>query len=101
MRSAATYVGIHPVSGKIVLGRANGDWVQLAVSEAIVNAGQTYHLRVVARESVIKVYFDNQVTPVISVTDSTYSSGFVGVRQVFDDFKQIDATFSNVEVSAL
>ena len=95
------YVGIQPATGKIVLGRANGDWVQLTASEATINAGQTYHLKVVAQESAIKVYFNNLGTPVISVTDTTYSSGFVGVRQVFDDFKQVDATFSNIEVSAL
>ena len=95
------YVGINPATGKIVLGRANGDWVQLAASEATINTGQTYHLKVVAQASAIKVYFDNLHTPVISVTDSNYSSGFVGVRQLFDDFKQIDVTFSNIEVSVL
>jgi len=48
-----------------------------------VAAGTTYHLKIVLAGTSIKVYFSGYMsgsTPIISVTDSTYSSGQVGTN---------------------
>lgn len=39
-----------------------------------------YHVKILAQGDSIEVYVDDMTTPKISVTDSTYTRGTVGVR---------------------
>ncbi|WP_413755260.1 glycoside hydrolase family 43 protein [Streptomyces sp. MMBL 11-3] len=87
------YAGISP-GGKVVLGRANGSWTQLASARASVTPQKAHRLRVTAVGSSIKVFVDDMTTPRISVTDATYRSGATGLR-VFDT----GASFDNVTVA--
>jgi hypothetical protein len=73
------YAGIKPGTG-VILGKANGSWTQLASASMTINANTAYPLRVVTQGSTIDVYVSDMSTPVISVTDSTYTSGGVGIR---------------------
>ncbi|MGX6739530.1 glycoside hydrolase family 32 protein [Streptomyces xantholiticus] len=52
----------------------------IATYPTTVTPGRTYHLKVVASGSNIKVYLNNSTTPAINVTDSTYASGRLGVN---------------------
>ncbi|WP_433061249.1 family 43 glycosylhydrolase [Dactylosporangium sp. CS-033363] len=88
------YAGISP-AGRVVLGRAANNWTQLGTANLTVAVGTTYHLRVTAAGSSIKVYVDDLTTPKISVTDATFASGADGVR-VFN----AAAAFDNVAVGA-
>ncbi|WSG43709.1 family 43 glycosylhydrolase [Dactylosporangium sp. NBC_01737] len=88
------YAGISP-AGRVVLGRAANNWTQLGTANLTVTAGTSYHLRVTAIGSSIKVYVDDMANPKINVTDGTYASGSDGVR-VFN----AAATFDNVVVGA-
>ncbi|MDG6107374.1 family 43 glycosylhydrolase [Dactylosporangium aurantiacum] len=88
------YAGISP-AGRVVLGRAANNWTQLGAANLTVTTGTSYHLRVTAIGSSIKVYVDDLATPKINVTDGTYASGSDGVR-VFN----AAATFDNVVVGA-
>jgi hypothetical protein len=76
------YAGI-TASGSLVLGKAAYNWTQLASVPMAVTRGTTYHLRVEAIGSSIKVYAGDLVTPKITVKDASYRSGADGVR-VFD-----------------
>ncbi len=90
---AGYYAGISP-SGKVVLGRANGSWTELATARAAVGSNSVHRMRVTAVGSSIKVFVDDMTTPKISVSDGTYRSGANGVR-VFDTA----ASFDNVAIT--
>ncbi len=64
-------------TGVVKLWRPGHD---IAAVSAPITTGRTYHLRVVAGGSRIQVYLDHATTPVIDATDSTYSSGYLGVN---------------------
>jgi hypothetical protein len=73
------YAGLS-TSGNLMLGKAADNWTQLASVPMSVTRGATYHLRVEAIGSSIKVYAGDMSTPKISVTDPSYRSGADGVR---------------------
>ncbi len=88
------YAGISP-AGRVVLGRVNNSWTQLATTPITVAVGTTYRLRVTAIGSSIRVYVGDLTTPKISVTDATFPSGGNGLR-VFN----AAAAFDNIAVGA-
>ncbi|HEY5835175.1 glycoside hydrolase family 32 protein [Streptomyces sp.] len=57
--------------------------------------GRTYHLKVQTTGSRIRVYLDNGSSPVIDVTDTTYTSGLFGAN-VFSG----NATVQNLNINA-
>ncbi|MFD9702100.1 glycoside hydrolase family 43 protein [Lentzea sp. NPDC059081] len=73
------YAGISG-TGKVVLGKADNNWTQLATAAVTIRPNVSYRLRVEAVGSSIKVYVGDLTTPKISVTDSSYTSGANGVR---------------------
>ena len=84
------YAGITG-NGRVVLGKADGSWTQLASAPLTVRPNARHHLRVEAIGSTIKVYAGDLTTPRISVTDTSFASGANGVRvfntgAAFDDF---------------
>ncbi|MEV4637532.1 glycoside hydrolase family 43 protein [Actinoplanes sp. NPDC049548] len=86
------YAGL-TTSGRIILGKADYNWRQLASAPMPVARGTRYHLRVQATGSTIKVYADDMTTPRLTVTDTTFTTGTTGVR-VFNTA----AAFDNVAV---
>ena len=52
----------------------------LASAPAFIQPGRTYHVKIVASGSNIKVYFDNAASPAINVNDSTFASGYFGLN---------------------
>jgi hypothetical protein len=86
------YAGLSP-RGQVILGRADNGWTPLRSAAMPVAHGRTYHLRVTATGSSIRVYVDDMTTPRISVTDTTFPTGANGVR-VFNTA----ATFDNIAV---
>ncbi len=73
------YVGLVPGTG-VELGKSDGSFHQLALANMTITAGATYPVRVVASGSSIQVFVGKLSTPAISVTDTTYASGGVGIR---------------------
>ena len=84
----------------------NGDWVMVGKSTGSVGQeiqkvstslipNTKYHMKVIANGPSIKVYVDDMVTPKIQISDSTYSTGSIGVRTW-----QADAKFDNISVVA-
>jgi lysophospholipase L1-like esterase len=79
-----------------ILGKAtDGAWTALAVAALPATTSTSRHVRVVAIGSSLKVYVDDMVTPKISVTDGTHTSGAIGVRTF-----QAAAKFDNLSVRA-
>ena len=89
------YAGID-AGGNVILGKSNNTWTQLATTPMAVTANTLYHLKVVAQGSTIKVYVGDMITPKINVTDTSYTSGGIGLRTY-----NADAKFDNVTVGTL
>ncbi len=87
------YAGISG-SGRVLLGKADNNWTQLASVPMIIRPGTSYRLRVEAVGSSIKVYVDDMSTPKIVTSDTSFTSGANGVR-VFNTA----ATFDNVSIT--
>ncbi|HEX7305516.1 family 43 glycosylhydrolase [Lentzea sp.] len=71
------YAGISG-TGKVVLGKADGGWTQLASAAVAIRPNVSHRVRVEAVGSSIKVYVNDALK--ISVTDTSYASGANGVR---------------------
>jgi hypothetical protein len=73
------YAGLDS-AGSVILGKANNNWTFLASTAFTVTANTTYRMRIVALGSSIKVYVNDMNTPKINVTDTSYTSGLIGLR---------------------
>ena len=91
--------------GRIILGKMNNAWELLATIKTEIQKNKPYNLRVVANGQNITVYLNDMNTPKITVTDSTYTSGAVGLRQYSStptqDPSGTTVIFEKVEVSML
>ena len=78
--NADEYYGYYAGIGKngIVIGYADGGWNQLAGIPRDFQAGQTYTIKVVARDEYFAVYVDDEL--VYRFHDSRYAVGTVGFR---------------------
>ena len=74
------YAGINLTNNAVVLGKMNNSWKELTNAAKTVAPNTTYHIKVTAVGSTIKVYVDNMTNPVISFEDSSFTHGAVGVR---------------------
>ena len=75
------YAGLSAASDRVILGKAGGGtWTELASAPATIDANTTYHLTVVATGSKLSVYFNRATSPILTVTDSTYTTGALGLR---------------------
>jgi hypothetical protein len=82
------YAGLKP-SGQVVLGRAANNWLQLATAPMTIALNTSYHVKVEASGSSIKVFVDDMTTPKIGVTDTTHTTGANGIR-VFNAAARLD-----------
>ncbi|TDQ00382.1 glycoside hydrolase family 32 protein [Labedaea rhizosphaerae] len=73
----AGYTATIDTSGVLKLWRPGKD---IAVHDAPIVEGRTYHVRVRTAGDRIQVWLDNGADPVIDATDATYSSGRFGVN---------------------
>lgn len=73
------YAGID-TSGRVILGRADGSWRNLATANADIAANKMHAMKVRAVGDVIEVFVDDAKTPRISFKDSTFKAGSAGVR---------------------
>jgi hypothetical protein len=74
------YVGISANGDFIQLGKANNNWTELSKVTMPIDADVTYHLKVIAAGSSIKIYVNDMVTPKININDTSFTSGAIGVR---------------------
>ncbi|MEV4707922.1 family 16 glycoside hydrolase [Actinoplanes sp. NPDC049316] len=84
------YAGL-TTTGRIILGKADKNWRQLASAAFPVTRGARYHLRIEATGTTIKVYADSTLK--LTVTDATFTTGATGVR-VFNTA----ASFDNISI---
>ncbi|MBB6270720.1 DUF1680 family protein [Pedobacter cryoconitis] len=84
------YLGIDAAAGRIQLGKSvDQKWILLASQAQKMETGKAYKVKIEAKGSSIKVYFNEVAGPVISVTDITFKNGAIGVR-AYDSLASID-----------
>ncbi|MBW5449249.1 DUF1080 domain-containing protein [Cohnella sp. CFH 77786] len=70
---------IDPGGSRIRLKDANGDR-ELGVYGVSLAANETYHLKMKAVGSTLKVYWGNNAAPVIEANDTAYTGGYLGLQ---------------------
>ena len=94
------YAGLSAEGGNVQVGLADGThYKSLGSAPLRVEPGKPHHLKIVVRGSKISVFVDDppeSTQPNLVVTDSTYTSGAIGVRQ----YQAAAATFDNLRVRA-
>ncbi|WP_207532111.1 beta-L-arabinofuranosidase domain-containing protein [Desertivirga arenae] len=91
------YVGISPGFNRLEIGKAgSGNYKMLNSVPFKVSPGQKYRLKVKAAGSLIEVFIDNTTKPLVSVTDTEYISGSIGLRS-YDGMPSYD----NIVVTGL
>lgn len=84
------YAGIDAAAGKIELGKSiDQKWVLLASKDQKLETGTAYKIRIEAKGSVIKVYLNDAEESLISIMDTSFKSGTIGVR-AYDSLASID-----------
>ena len=67
--------------GRLILGKMNNAWESLATFKTDIQKNKPYTIRITAHGPDIAVYLDDMSVPRITVTDNTYISGAIGLRQ--------------------
>ncbi|MHC4878642.1 MAG: sulfatase-like hydrolase/transferase [Planctomycetota bacterium] len=90
----AYFAGLIPRTGLVILGRMDGRrWHELARARANINVDRSERLRVDVTGVKIVVYLNGR--PAVSLTDSTWQSGTIGLRVV-----DTHAAFSHLNITA-
>lgn len=90
------YVGLDQPNGNVIFGKANGQkWELLKAEKYPVGMNKMYTLKVVAKADKFDIFVNGAAQPVLSVTDSQYQSGSIGLRT----YKAL-ASFDSVKINA-
>ncbi|WP_232436735.1 family 43 glycosylhydrolase [Paenibacillus senegalimassiliensis] len=89
------YAGLDVPNQRVVIGKANNNWTSLATAPMSLSANTTYPIKIVAQDTSIRVYVGDMATPKLSVTDSSYIGGKIGVRTY-----NSAAKFDNISVES-
>lgn len=73
------YVGLN-TSGQVVLGKSDNNWSEIKSVNIVIKKATSYHLRVVAKGSEIKVYIDDMNTAKLEANDTSFKTGSIGLR---------------------
>jgi arylsulfatase A len=86
------YAGINANTKVVTFGRAvDGVWALLGQKAKQIDTNTAYLVRVVANGPQFKVFVDDTVSPLLTVSDSTFDGGLIGLRA-----NNIPATFDDV-----
>lgn len=88
------YAGLNAGTNKIELGKANNGWSFIEQADFSITPGTSYHMKVVVEDQQIRVYVEDMETAKIDVTDSSHTSGSIGLRTY-----KTNVTFDNVKVT--
>jgi hypothetical protein len=87
------YVGLSASGDYIQLGKASNNWAEISKVTMTIDPDVTYHMKVIASGSNIKIYVGDMKTPKINITDSAHTSGAIGVRAY-----NVHAHFDNIQI---
>jgi chitodextrinase len=79
------YVGLNAWENRVVLARLQNQFIALTNAPYDVRTNFLHRLRMEARGSLIKVFLDGSLIPLITVTDDSYITGGFGFSAYFTD----------------
>lgn len=85
------YASISAADGKVAFSKTgNGTAKSLGEATLAIQAGTAYPIRVVARGSVFRIFVSDTLKPLLTVSDSSFDGGLIGLRSYnsaadFDD----------------
>lgn len=94
------YVGLD-TGGFVILGRQSNSWSPLATAPMTVSTNTWYHLKVVMKGGLFTVYAGDMSAPKLTLSDTNYARGQMGVRAFecnaqFDNFVFTNAVSAKV-----
>ena len=92
------YVGINAQQSRVELGWASNSWHSITSAPMNFTANKSYHLKISAQGSHIKIFIGDADQPIIDVHDDHFASGMIGVRDYCSDGDQSLSSFSNLAV---
>jgi hypothetical protein len=91
------YAGINAQTDMVTFGKANnGSWTLLASKSKTIDTATFYLLRIVAVDSIFKIYVNDTLNPVLTVSDKSFDGGLLGLQTNI-----IPAVFDNVMARGL
>jgi len=90
------YAGISPQSSQLQFGYASNGWHSLAAVPLSLGTNVTYHLKVDAQGSRLRIYVTNMVTPLVDLQDAHFASGMIGLRDYCTDGNQSLSSYANL-----
>lgn len=92
------YVGIRATDDRIILGKADGDWTEIASYFGTIDADHDYRLKVEAIGPRIRIFLDDKL--VIETEDGSHTAGMIGVRNYSAQADHILAQFTELKATA-
>ena len=92
------YAGLNAQSSQLEFGYASNGWHSLSTIPMSIGTNTTYHLKVDAAGTRLRIYVADMVHPAIDLQDSNYASGMVGVRNYCTDGNQSFSSYANIAV---
>lgn len=90
------YIGIDAGASRLQLGKMNNNWTELKNVSFAVAANTAYHVKVNAVGSRLRIFVTDMTTPKMDISDSSFSSGLIGLRTY-----RADAQFANIAASVI
>lgn len=87
------FIGLNAWEKRVVLAKLANQFIALTNAPYDVRANYTHRLRVEARGSLIQVFLDGNLAPLISANDTNYITGGFGLSSYFTD-----AFFGNLKI---
>jgi hypothetical protein len=73
------YAGLH-TNGHVEVGRADNNGIQLGTAPMTIAVNTFYHMKVVVSGSLIQVFVADMNAPKVTMIDTSYSGGAIGLR---------------------
>ena len=92
------YVGINAESDRVEFGRVSNSWHSVTSAPMNLSPNTFYHLKVQMIGSQLRVFVGDMNQPLLDLSDSTFTSGMIGVRDYCSDGDRSISSFANLTV---
>jgi len=89
------YAGFSVEKSRVQLGWVSNAWNEIASTPMTFTPGKSYHFKVTAQGSHLKVFVGENDHPVLEVNDDHFAAGMVGVRRYCEDGDKSTSSFAN------
>lgn len=90
------YVGIDAADSQLQFGYASNGWNSITNVPMTFAANTFYHLKVQAQGSRLRIFVTDTNLPVLDLSDGTFASGMLGVRDYCTDGNQSLSSFTHL-----